>query len=136
MRLAQKEKLVLSKLEYHVLENHNQGQTSSPVFEDGLMFSFFYEGPYTSEDPPGEIDENYICWHLYYAEEFKDAVLKDEPDGVGAREDTIYAWINVDEQRVDLVWDCFEEAEWSNIINNMYAYFLKHDNFDKVKSRK
>ena len=139
MNVDELEKMVLDKIEYHVWERHHQGNTSSPAFEACDRFELIYEGPWEGEGPDGEdeIDENCVCYHVYFTVDFKSPDFENEFQSDGVDSDLLYGWVRLDKGRpwVDLVDRTnFEKGAWENMMKNMYAYFLKYDSFDMVKS--
>ena len=123
---------ILTELEKHILKNHESGDLFEQWCEDYDYVAVDFEGPYIDEETD-EPDENCIMYLINVDRHLSERLSVEDKDSLPQDYDTLYGWIYLDTNLVDIVGlDNYHGEEKSKLLANLDA-FLKHT---KSKSKK
>jgi len=116
---------ILTELENCILKNHESGDLFEEWCEDYDYVAVDFEGPYIDEETD-EPDENCIMYLINVDRHLSERLKIKDKDSLPQEYDTLYGWIYLDTNLVDIVgFDNYHGEEKSKLIANLDA-FLKH----------
>jgi hypothetical protein len=116
---------ILTDLENHILKNHESEGLFEQWCKDYDYVVVDFEGPYIDEETD-EPDENCIMYLINVDRHLSERLNMEDKDSLPQEYDTLYGWIYLDTNLVDIVGlDNYHGEEKSKLLANLDV-FLKH----------
>jgi hypothetical protein len=114
---------ILTELEKYILKNHESGNLFEQWCADYDYVNVEFEGPYIDEDTD-EPDENCIMYLINIDRRLSDRLGIADKYSLPQDYDTLYGWIFLDTNLVDIVGlDNYHGEDKSKLLSNIDAFF-------------